>query len=198
MNSFTADVAQLAAVPVELVHLVVLVEDKRFWTHPGVDALGMARALLRCVKAGRIAEGGSTIPEQLLKMGRPRARRTLRERAVRAANSLALVGITDRQSLLRRYLASVYMGRNYYGASAAARGYFAIDAIDLRPAQSFFLAERIAAPNRFNAMRIANILARHDVSETLGADSENLPGVYGRFYGPAAASQLERILGDNL
>lgn len=195
MKRSVIEVARLCEAPVELVELVVLIEDKRFWRHPGVDPLGITRALLRCVVAFRYAEGGSTIPEQLLKMRAPRRGRTLRERGTRAFRSILLTKSGTREALLCDYLASVYFGGHYYGVASAARGYFRKVPSRLSAAESFFLAERIASPNVFRPGRVSNIVDRQDVSSALGRAIRELPAIYGRFFGLDAARKLAETLG---
>lgn len=85
----------------------------------------------------------------------------------------------------------MYFGRALYGVEAATRGYFGGAAAGLSAGQAFFLAERIAAPNRFCIARIANLLSRPTVSAVLGAERHALADVYARVFGQAAATSLQ-------
>jgi membrane peptidoglycan carboxypeptidase len=71
----------------------------------------------------------------------------------------------SKTALLREYLDGVYWGRSLRGLDQAARIYFNVSRAELSPAQSFFLAERIATPNRFRANRLRALLDRHAIQE---------------------------------
>jgi membrane peptidoglycan carboxypeptidase len=181
-------------VPVHFVQLLLLIEDKRFWMHRGVDPMALARASIMILRGVGRLQGGSTIIEQLLKGYVPGRRRTLLERFLRAVGALGTGIRWPRALLLARYLDTAYFGLRAFGLSAAAREYFNASRDSLTPAQSFFLAERIALPNAFRAARIRNLLRRPMISAVLGEEIARLPSVYERRFGFAAADTLTMLV----
>ena len=145
---------------------------------------------------GRL-QGGSTIPEQLVKMRWPAIRhRNLGYRVLRAVVGVWLTIRMGRQSLLCDYLNEVYLGRKFFGIEAAARGYFGCCGSDISRAQALFLAERIALPNAFRPERISNMLRRPLVRGCLGANLSELPPVYEFVFGSSARYVVADIVGN--
>jgi membrane peptidoglycan carboxypeptidase len=171
--------------------LLFLVEDKRFYFHIGVDPIAIGRALIFNIR-GRSTQGASTIPQQIYTIRNRRAnatrvrRRSLLRKIVQSSWAVVHSLTTSKTRTIREYLESVYWGRNYWGIDAAAQGYFSKTRSTLSCAESFFLAERIASPNRVSPPRIVNILRRRPIVETLTRHGENTVGaieVYDRVYG---------------
>lgn len=190
-----AQVSVAVGAPAHLVTLVVLVEDKRFWIHPGVDPIALLRAAYMAAKSHGLRQGGSSIAEQLLKLNRPRKHQTIVSRLGRAFSALRLTAQLGREEILVQYLQTVYFGRNAFGVHAAAAAYFRKATVDLSPAEAFFLAERIALPARFRARRIENILRRPVVHTILGTAMADLPAVYaGCFNDESVGRTLYRTL----
>jgi penicillin-binding protein 1A len=162
-----------------MVRAVVSVEDKRFWTDPGVDIRGIARAFMSDVTGGQ-HEGASTIAEQFVKnvLGEEN-NRTVFEKLREAALAYQLTRRWKRTKILTQYLNTVYFGNGAYGIESAARVYFGSAhgydasagpdqplgacgdttpedphrprcAYDLRPWESALLAGMIANPTAFN------------------------------------------------
>ncbi len=180
-------------VPAHVVQLTLLVEDKRFWRHPGIDLLAVHRAaLLNLHRRGRL-QGASTIPEQLIKLGGSRSK-TLLARSRRAALAALLIATNDRRTVLEAYLRCVYFGRGAYGIRAAARTYFKLPIEHLDAAQAFFLAERIALPNAARPSRIANLIERPGIRLVMRDALTELPVMYGRHFGLQAEYALRRVL----
>jgi Transglycosylase len=190
-HSFVEAAARRLTVPTYLVEMIIAIEDKRFWLHPGVDPLAIARATTMALSGSGRLQGGSTIPEQLLKLRSPAlGRRSIRTRALRALLSVWLCAHERREDLIAEYFARAYFGRGATGVPTAASTYFCRHPSDLDRAQSFFLAERIALPNCFRPGRIRNILRRKHITSLLGTDVNRLPPVYGAIFGPAAARAM--------
>ena len=103
---------------------MIAIEDRRFYTHQGVDYTGIARALSQDVLRRRAAQGGSTITQQFVKnaLG-PRATVGLPE-AARGRPRLHLERKWSKEKILTQYLNTVYFGNGAYGVEAAARAYF--------------------------------------------------------------------------
>ena len=106
------------------VHAVVALEDKRFWTEPGVDIRGIARAFISDI-AGGPREGASTIAEQFVKnvLGQEN-NRTIFEKLREAALAYQLTRRWKRMKILTQYLNTIYFGNGAYGIESAARVYF--------------------------------------------------------------------------
>lgn len=179
----TAVSAEELGVPVHLLQLLLLVEDKRFWWHQGIDFLGVFRAVgMRALGRGRV-QGASTIPEQLLKSPE-RQQRLWRERILRAYASL---GNRDHVAELNAYLGCVYLGRGAYGLFEGSMVYFQKHVMSLERAEAFFLVDRIALPNALRIARIRNMLARPAVYETVRSELDSLCPIYMRHFGDKAA-----------
>jgi penicillin-binding protein 1A len=103
---------------------IVAVEDKRFWTDPGVDVRGLLRAAVADI-GGSATQGASTIAEQFVKGAlQAEGNRTIFEKLREAALAYHLTQEWSRGKILREYLNSIYFGNGAYGAEAAARVYF--------------------------------------------------------------------------
>ncbi|MEM7246607.1 MAG: transglycosylase domain-containing protein [Acidobacteriota bacterium] len=127
-------------------------EDARFFDHHGLDAKGIARALLANVRAGKTRQGGSTLTQQLVKMRDLTPKRTLGRKMSEAVRSLALEAEHDKEEILASYLNHVYYGHvdgvAIHGLGAAARAFFSKDARELQVHEAALLAGIIQAPNR--------------------------------------------------
>jgi penicillin-binding protein 1A len=154
--------------PESLKQAVIAIEDHRFRRHFGVDPLAVARATYRNLRAGRYAEGGSTITQQLVKLQWDDDARTLDRKLREAVIALWLEARLDKDAILTNYLNRVYMGVNTYGLAAAARVYFDKAVSDLTLAESAMLAGIIRAPTRLNP-RIAWDAARDRAAVVLDA-----------------------------
>jgi len=119
---------------VDLVAATLAAEDHRFRLHPGVDPIGVARAALHNLRAGRVVEGGSTVTQQLARNLVPRAP-GLSGKGSEALLALRLELWLDKDTILAEYLSRVYYGNAALGADAAARLYFD------RPPRSLSLAQ---------------------------------------------------------
>ena len=104
-----------------LTRATVAIEDRRFYEHGGVDAEGIARALWRDVKAGRVVEGGSTITQQLVRNLYISNERTVERKITEACLAVKLEEPGRSRGSSPSYLNSVFYGNFAYGAEAAAR-----------------------------------------------------------------------------
>jgi penicillin-binding protein 1C len=138
--------------PENLVKATLAAEDSRFYRHPGVDPLALARAAWHNAKARRLIEGGSTLTQQTVKVliQRPRsARGKLRETVL----ALRLEHRLGKDEILALYFAVAPYGNQLVGAEAASRAYFGCTAADLTPAQAAFLAGLPQRPSALNPYR---------------------------------------------
>ena len=140
----------IGELPPQVWRSFVAAEDRRFMEHKGVDWQGVARAFWVNLRAGSIAQGGSTITQQLVKnllVGNERSYvRKLRE----AVLALRLERELTKQEVLELYINYVYLGAGNYGVEAAARDYFGVSARDLDTGQAALLAGLVPAPSRYS------------------------------------------------
>ena len=129
-----------------MVQAIVAVEDRRFYSHKGLDPIRIAGAALRNLRAGRVREGGSTITQQLARAGRLTPERTFERKLREAMLALRLEQRYSKPRILQEYLNTVYFGEGFYGVEAAARGYFSKPASELAPAEAALLAALVRAP----------------------------------------------------
>jgi len=170
---------KLADVSPHMVRAVLAAEDYRFYQHWGIDPIRIVGAAVSNVRAGGIAEGGSTITQQVARheLGRQRTwGRKLRE-VFRAAE---VEGRYDKDTILETYLNTTYFGEGYYGVEAASRGYFGKPASELEPQEAAMLAGLIRAPsanspsNSLEAATKVRNLALHAMRERGVIDDEAL------------------------
>jgi penicillin-binding protein 1C len=145
------------ALPDALVHATLAAEDRRFWRHPGVDPIAIARAAKANLAHGRAAEGASTISQQVAKLlltrQDPGRRRGWRAKAYEAVLALRLEHRFGKRELLAMYLNLAAYGNQFVGAERASRAYFGVPAAMLTPAQAAFLAGLPQRPSGFNPYR---------------------------------------------
>ncbi|HAA90873.1 MAG: penicillin-binding protein [Rhodospirillaceae bacterium] len=161
----------LKELPPTLSQAVLATEDRRFYSHIGVDVIGVARALLRNLKAGRIRQGGSTITQQLAKNLFLTQERTLSRKIRETLLAFWLEYRFSKDQILTIYLNRVYLGAGVYGVDAAAHTYFGKSARKLTLYETAVIAGSLKAPTRYNptvypkrAARRANQVLRNMVA----------------------------------
>ncbi|MGH6718467.1 MAG: transglycosylase domain-containing protein, partial [Alphaproteobacteria bacterium] len=137
------------AIDPDVVAAVLAVEDRRFFAHEGVDVVGLGRALVANVLAGRVVQGGSTITQQLAKNLFLGPERTFTRKARELVLALRLEHTFTKREILALYLNRAYFGAGAWGIDAAARRYFNRSAGDLTLAQAAMLAGLLRAPSRY-------------------------------------------------
>lgn len=142
----TLDVSQL---PRHLIDALVATEDRRYWSHFGVDPLGIARAFYANHRAGRTVQGGSTLTQQLAKNLFLTPDQTLRRKAQEALLAIRLEHEYSKEQILTAYLNRVYLGAGTFGIDAAARTYFNKSARDLNLRESAIIVGLLKAPSRY-------------------------------------------------
>src|SRR5437763_5402908 len=161
----------LDQVPQTLQDAVVVTEDGRFWHHPGVDPIGLFRALFRNIRAGGVVEGGSTLTQQLVKNYYLTSERTTKRKLVEAFMAVILDAKYSKREILAAYLNDIYLGRNrsisILGVGEAARYYFGKPVSEINLAEAALLAGRIRSPNNYSpfvrpdlALQRRNLLLR--------------------------------------
>jgi penicillin-binding protein 1A len=144
----------------------VAIEDRRFYHHGGIDPVGILRALVADVSAGRFAEGGSTITQELVRNLYLSREKTLQRKVVEACLAVKLARAWSRDRILTAYLNDVYYGNHAYGIQAAAETYFSVPASALTLEQAAVLAGLPQAPSYLDPL--------HDPAAALGRRDEVL------------------------
>lgn len=142
-----------AEIPALLVQAVVATEDRRFFDHKGVDARGIARAAVADIRSRRVAEGGSTITQQLVKNTIVTRERTIRRKIREASLAVGLEKSLTKEQILERYLNTVYFGQGTYGVGAAMRVYFGHGPQKVTVAEAALLAGLIRSPGSADPIR---------------------------------------------
>jgi penicillin-binding protein 1A len=141
----------------------VAIEDRRFYQHGGVDPIGIARAVVADVRAGKIVQGGSTITQELVRNLYLTRDRTLQRKLTEACLAIKLGRHWTKRHILAAYLNQVYYGNHAYGIEAAAETYFSEPARALTLDQSALLAGLPQAPSIYDPfVRPDDALARRD------------------------------------
>ncbi len=132
---------------------VIAIEDRRFYSHWGVDPLGLARAMLTNITSGRMVQGGSTLTQQLAKNLFLSPERTLERKVQEVLLSFWLEQHYTKDQILAMYLNRVFFGSNAYGVEAASRRYFNKSARDVNLGEAALLAGLLKAPSRLSPAR---------------------------------------------
>jgi penicillin-binding protein 1A len=149
-GDIVGDPLRLSDMPPYLPAAAVAVEDRRFWHHPGIDPIGLARAAWVNLTSGRVTQGGSTITQQVAKNLFLTNARTYRRKVQELMLTLWLEHTFSKREILEIWLNRVYLGSGTWGMDAAARMYFGISARHVSRWQAAMLAGLPRAPSRFN------------------------------------------------
>lgn len=147
---------KLNKVPQNLQNAFIAVEDVRFYEHMGVDPRGILRALWSNIRGGDIAEGGSTITQQLAKNAFLTQERTLKRKFQELILALQLERQYTKQEILELYLNQIYFGQGAYGVQAAAKIYFGKNVEDLDLNECAMLAGIPKSPNYYSPFNNLN------------------------------------------
>ena len=157
-------VVKLADVPPLLVNAVLAVEDERFYSHSGIDPIGILRAIWVNAWSMSYQQGGSTLTQQLMKNFFLTDERTLSRKIPEAVMALIAERKYSKQTILENYLNEIYLGQRgsqgIFGVSEAAQFYFAKPLSELTVGESALLAGLIRAPNRVSPYRSAEAATR--------------------------------------
>jgi penicillin-binding protein 1A len=129
---------------------VVATEDRRFFDHYGVDPWGMIRAMFANLRAGRFAQGGSTLTQQLAKNLFLTQDRTLSRKIAELGLALWLEVRLTKPEILELYLNQVYFGGGAYGVEAASERYFNKPASELTIPEAALIAGLLKAPSKYS------------------------------------------------
>ena len=139
---------KLADLPPAVPRAFIAIEDRRFYSHFGIDPLGIVRAIVSNMASHRSTQGGSTLTQQLAKNLFLTQERTVSRKIQEAVLAVWLEHKYSKDAILELYLNRVYFGSGAFGIEAAARKYFNIDARALSVPQAAMLAGLMKAPTR--------------------------------------------------
>src|SRR5213596_1164954 len=140
----------LGHIPQTLRDAVIATEDRRFYSHWGIDPIGVARAVIQNYRRGRIVEGGSTITQQLTKVLFLTPDKSLERKMKEAALALELERRYSKDRILEMYMNQIYFGNGAYGVEAAARTYFGKSVTELSLKDAALLAGLPRAPSTYS------------------------------------------------
>ncbi len=140
----------LADIPRSLREAVIATEDQRYYEHPGVDLLGLARAVVVDIRAGAQVQGGSTITQQYVKQAFVGDEVTIKRKIQEALLAYKLEQQYSKDEILAMYLNTIYFGHGSYGVQTAAKAYFGKQVQQLTLAESAVLAGVIKSPGRYS------------------------------------------------
>lgn len=144
---------EVEKLPPHVVQAFLSIEDRRFYSHWGVDPRSIARALWSNTFGSGLKQGGSTITQQLAKFTFLTPERSLTRKAREALIAFWLEAWLTKDEILERYLSNAYFGDNIYGLRAASMHYFYRKPENLTLSQAAMLAGLVQAPNRLAPTR---------------------------------------------
>jgi len=148
------DLISIDAVPKQMQDATIAIEDKTFWTNPGVDVAGIVRAVQVNSASGRITQGGSTITQQLIKTRLLGDDPTLTRKIKEAILAVEATRTFSKSQILEMYFNQIYYGNQAYGLKAAAATYFGVtDLTKLTLGQMALLAGLPQAPSDYDPIQ---------------------------------------------
>ena len=143
----------LAELPRYVPQALIAIEDRRFYSHWGIDPRGIGRAIWSNLRGSGPKQGGSTLTQQLAKTSFLTGDRTIKRKLQEVIIAFWLEARLSKDEILQRYLSSVYYGDGAYGLRAAARTYFDKDPKSLTLGEAALLAGLVQAPSRLAPSR---------------------------------------------
>ena len=147
------------SVPKKVIDSFLSAEDKNFFNHPGVDAKGIVRAIIKNIKnisQNKRLEGASTITQQVAKNFLLTSEVSFERKIKEAILAIRIERAFSKNQILELYLNEIYLGNNSYGVAAAALNYFDKSLDDLTTIEAAFLATLPKAPSKYNPKRNYN------------------------------------------
>lgn len=141
---------KLSELPQMYKNAVIAVEDHRFYKHPGIDIISIARAVTTNIKQKDLVEGGSTITQQLAKNAYFTQEKTLERKIAEVFMAIQIEKRCDKDEILELYLNTAYFGDGYYTVKEATRGYFKKSPNDMTDGQCIMLAGIPNAPSVYS------------------------------------------------
>ena len=140
-------------IPANMKSAVVAIEDERFYSHYGIDIVGITRAMVKNIQAGRVVQGASTLTQQLVKNAFLTSEKTFKRKAIEAMMAFQLERKYSKEEILTLYLNEIYFGHGAYGLAAAAEIYFGKDPMALTVSECAMLAGIPKSPVAFSPIK---------------------------------------------
>lgn len=160
------ETTKITEIPQYLQDAVIAVEDKRFYSHRGVDVLGLARAFVKNVAQGSM-EGGSTIEMQISKNLLTSQEQTIKRKLQDMKIAYQMNKNMSKEDILEVYLNSIYLGEGATGVKAGARIYFGKDISELNLAECAMLAGITKHPNKYKVYETKPITIKDSKEDLL-------------------------------
>ncbi|PFG41393.1 membrane peptidoglycan carboxypeptidase [Isoptericola jiangsuensis] len=144
------EIVDFETLPDYVGNAVVASENATFWDDPGIDVKGLFRAVVNNVRNPSARQGGSTLTQQYVERYYLGSTTDLVGKAREAIIALKITQTQEKEMILGRYLNTIYFGRGAYGIQAAAKAYFAKDAVDLTYSEAAMLSGIIPSPVRYD------------------------------------------------
>ena len=136
--------------PETYIDAVLAVEDKRFYSHPGIDPIAIGRAFVNDIRAGAEVEGGSTITQQLAKNQYFTQDKKIVRKIAEMFMAFKIESVLDKDKIFELYVNSIFFGNGYYCVYDAAQGYFGKVPYDMNFDECTILAGVPNAPTNYN------------------------------------------------
>ena len=195
---------------------IVAIEDRRFFSHFGVDPIGLSRAMFENVVNRRLVQGGSTISQQLAKNLFLDPSRTIERKVQEVLMAFWLEAEFSKEQILEMYLNRVYFGSGAYGVEAASRRYFNKSARDVTLSEAALLAGLLVAPSRLSpardpqaaearsqlvlaAMRDQGMIGDSEMASAMSAPATRAPAFWTgseHYAADRVMGELRRLIGD--
>jgi penicillin-binding protein 1A len=163
----------LSRVSPHLVNAILAIEDQRFYDHNGIDVVRVAGAALSNLREGRLAQGGSTITQQLARQSFLTPEKTYRRKLTEIVVAARLEGQFSKDQILELYLNKVYFGDGLYGVEAASLGYLGKPAAAVTVSEAALLAGLVKSPSSYApTVSLEKATARRNVALRAMLDAE--------------------------
>ncbi len=208
--------ANLNELPKSLVQAVLSTEDRRFFSHLGLDPIGLARAVVVNIREGAVRQGGSTLTQQLAKNLFLTNERSFGRKVQELILAIWLEWRFTKDQILTIYLNRVYLGAGTFGVAAASERYFAKDPKELNVYESALIAGLLKAPARYSPSAnperarvrteqvLANMVDAGYLTEAQASEAKRLPvgrgnyptaGLGGRYFADWVLDQVGATIG---
>ncbi len=148
-------------IPDKIIHAFISAEDKNFFSHPGIDAVGITRAIIKNVQhfiTGQRLEGASTITQQVAKNLLLSSEVSLARKVKEAILAFRIEKYLNKKRILELYLNEIYLGERSYGIASASMVYFDKSVKELNFAEAALLASLPKAPSKYNPYKNVTIV----------------------------------------
>lgn len=184
-------IIKLKDVPEHLINAFISIEDERFYSHKGVDPIGIAKSLFDTAR-GRL-RGGSTIAQQLARNLYLSNEKKIERKLKEAYLAIKITDSIKREGVLEAYLNRVFLGQHSYGVQSASQGYFSKDVKDLTIAESALLAAIVQSPSNYSlykTIKPENVNDESSVIKDLNINGQ----VYKAVYNPRVLDRQKYVL----